>query len=138
MALSMIANSSFPCRSQLRQQSRHVTRASGIQPQPAADQSVEGGGSVVELLVWSEAVTALHLGDERDVIPHPMQGSTDQGPVVSAQKNIRIHAVATAAAFLHHVLHVNASDVRAENFNPLLGKAGFMDITEKIGRASCR
>src|SRR2546421_10912051 len=99
--------------------------------QPSGDEAVHGLGGVVELLVGRVAVTRLHFGHQPAVVPDLGQRGTDGGPVVVAQKQIGVHAlVAAAPALFHHVLHVNPSDPRPVDLDPLLRKPGVVDVPD--------
>src|SRR4029453_13871439 len=99
--------------------------------QPSFDEAVDGGRGVVELLVAGEAVARLHLGDEPAVVADLLEGLPDRLPVVVAEEEVGVDALFTAAAAVtKDVLDVDAGDARAVYLDPLLGKAGIVDVPD--------
>src|SRR6266700_4731078 len=99
--------------------------------QPSGDEAVHGLGGVVELLVGGVAVASLHFRHQPTIVADLGQCGTDGGPVVVAQKQIGVDAlVAATPPLFHHVLHVNPSDPRPVDLDPLLRKPGVVDVTD--------
>src|SRR5260370_12517075 len=95
------------------------------------DQPVQRLRRVEELLVRRVAGGRLHRGDRAAVVPGLGDGGADRGPVVVAQKQIRVDAlIAGAPAMLQDVLQMNACDPRPMDLNPLFGKPRVVDVAD--------
>src|SRR5213080_3241460 len=99
--------------------------------QPSGNQAVHRPGGVAKLLVRRVPVARLHFRHQPAVVPHFGHRAADGGPVVVTKKQIRVDTlVATTAALFHHVFHVNSSNSRSVDLNPLFCKPRVVDVAD--------
>src|SRR2546425_6251959 len=111
-------------------QARNALRFMPIS-EPPGNQPIHRLRGVVELLVRRVAVASLHFRDQPAVVTHLGHRGANRGPVVVAEKQIRVDTlIATAPAMLQHVLQMNACDPRPVDLDPLFGKAGVVDVAD--------